>query len=70
MAYMLITVCEREISTEKFETMLEAQKAMKKELNEVTDTNEDGDDFELGEFSAWANADSGDCNYDWKIVAI
>ena len=68
MAYMLITVCEREISTEKFKTMAEAQKAMEKELNEVTDT--ENDEFELGEYSAWANTDGGDYNYDWEIVAI
>lgn len=70
MAYMLITVCEREISTEKFNTMEEAREAMEKELNEVTNTSEDGDEFELGEFSAWANTDGGDYNYDWEIVAI
>ena len=70
MVYMLITVCEREITTEKYKTMIEAQKAMEKELNEVTDTSEDGDEFELGETSAWANTDGGDCNYDWEIVAV
>ena len=80
MKYMLISVYEREISTELFNTQEEAYDAMKTELlkamddDEVTQLIESGEnelsDCGLYADSAWANADDGDMNCDWKIVAI
>ena len=67
MAYMLITVCEREISTQKFDTLDDCQNAMENELYEVVDI--DDDEYELDDFSAWADGYGGQ-NFDWKIVEI
>lgn len=79
--FVLITVVERDISTEKFATFEDARKQMVKEtlesvqdenlLNEYyefmeSNGNFDGDEFGIGSYSAWANANGE--NYDWRII--
>lgn len=68
MKYMLISVCEREITTYLYDTLEEARDIMIKDLESCTDLEDD--EYEIEEMSAWANADNGDMNCDWKIVEI
>lgn len=68
MKYMLISVCEREITTKECDTLDEARKTMIEELEACTDLEDD--EYEIEEMSAWANADDGDMNCDWLIVEI
>ena len=82
-AYLLISVFERDISTEPFPTLDAARIAMLAELKtEFLKENEEAewdeimahDEFEcnsfgFGERSAWSNLDD-DCNCDWQIVPI
>lgn len=80
--YMLISVYEREIETEQFNTREEAQKQMISELKyefakyddykKIWDEIENEDSFECDCFGfgvgyAWSNIG---CNCDWKIVEI
>ena len=81
--WMLISVCERDIVSEQFETYEDARSQMLKELGyefekEYTEDweeiKENGivytyDDFGFDKFSAWSNIDD-DCNCDWLIVGI
>lgn len=76
--YMLISVCDREILTEKFETLELAQQTMHKEMIErgkvpegifKNDTYEDGD-CGFGKYSAWANDGLNHDDFDWLIVAL
>ena len=79
--YMLISVFEREICTEIFETLAEAHAQMMNELKEEFCKNYDeedwndvlnGESFEEFGFShnwAWSNLDN-DCNCDWRIVEL
>ena len=61
--YVLISVCEREITATFFGTVNEARNQMRKEYRET----EYKDDGEIDKMSAWAN---GDQNNDWLIVPI
>ncbi len=82
-AHLLISVCEREITTEIYPNLEAARKAM---LDELKDEFLKGDDeaewdeivsheeFECSDFAftkltAWSNLDD-DCNCDWQIVPI
>ena len=78
--YMLISVFEREILTEQFDTLEEAHARMMEELKEDFDKDDwdevanetlcdDYEDFGFGIDWAWSNLDD-DCNCDWKIVEI
>lgn len=76
MRYMLITVIDREIMTELFDSKEEAVSAMKKEMVDEAKVPEDAlktyDEYEetgfgFGEESGWANG-RNDC--DWRIVDI
>lgn len=82
-AYLLISVCERDIQTETHPTLEAARAAMlaelKKEfLKECSEAEwediESRDEFECSDLgfsklSAWSNMDD-DCYCDWKIVPI
>lgn len=76
MTHMLITVCERDILTEKFASLQLAQEAMKKELIQEGKAPEDivaGDDdgnCGLGDYQAYANDGVNHNNYDWLIVPL
>lgn len=77
--YMLITVIEREILTEQFETKKAAKTQMLKELalysqedvDELLTTSvfDDGK-MGFGEDSAYLNDGLNHDNYDWRIVAL
>ena len=76
--YMLISVCDREILTEQFDTKEEAQETMHREMIEQGKAPEDifaekeyeDDDYGFGEDSAWANDGVNHANFDWLIVAL
>ena len=68
MKYMLISVCEREITTHLYDTLEDARTAMISDLESCIDLEDD--EYEIEEMSAWANADDGDMNCDWQIVEI
>ena len=82
-AYLLISVFERDISTEPFPTLDAARIAMLAELKtEFLKENEEAewdeimahdefecDSFGFGKQSAWSNLDD-DCNCDWQIIPI
>lgn len=73
--YILISVCDREILTEVFNSLAEAQTCMYKEMMEWANIDPgafhsveyEESDFGFGEWSAWAN---GRCDYDWRIICI
>ena len=83
--YVLVTVWEREISDEIFNTLEDAQKAMRKyletELNEclenypkvdLSQEYESSDDnylYGYGPTYAWSNVDRH-CDLDWKIIEV
>jgi hypothetical protein len=77
--YMLISVCDRDILTELFDTHKEAFVQMKTEMTEQgkvpkevfdeTDIYEDSD-FGFGPEGGWANDGVNHCNFDWRIVNI
>lgn len=70
MACLLITVIDREITTEKCKDIEEAQDKMRAELEQYADL--DYDDYRIEEdgMSAWANVSSGDMECDWQIVVL
>lgn len=76
--YMLISVFEREILTEVFDTKEEAQEAMHKEIMEQCEVPEDifceqeYDDggWGFGEYSAYVNDGVNHDNSDWLIVYL
>lgn len=82
-AYLLISVFERDISTEPYPTLDAARIAMLAELKtEFLKENEEAewdeimahdefecDSFGFGKQSAWSNLDD-DCNCDWQIIPI
>lgn len=79
MKYMLITVAEREIMTEQFDTFNEARARMMKELCECgnidpTDCTEEesecNSDFGYCKWNAYVNDGVNHGNYDWRIVKI
>ena len=85
MKYMVISIFEREIFAQQFDTLEDAHKQMMKELKEEFDKYDyeydmtwdeivrkkeyDDCDFGFGTDWAWSNIDD-DCNCDWKIVKI
>lgn len=76
--YMLISVCDREILTEIFDTKKEAQETMHEEMvkwgkvPEDIFRSEEYDDGGYGfdEWSAYVNDGLNHNDYDWLIVAI
>lgn len=76
--YMLISVCDREILTEQFNTKKEAQEAMHREMIEQGMVPEDifyeqeYDDGScgFGEDSAYVNDGVNHADLDWLIVAL
>lgn len=76
--YMLISVCDRKILTEKFETLELAQAAMHKEMIEQGKVPEEffeDDSYEdcecgFGAYSAWANDEFNHADFDWLIVTL
>lgn len=76
--YMLISVCDREILTEQFDTKKEAQETMYREMIERGKVSEDifsekeyeGDNCGFGEYCAWANDGINHADFDWLIVAL
>ena len=67
---ILISVCNREISTEVFETFDGAKNQMEHEYFETIKDDDCVDDSEINEYSAWANIDDSDYQYDWMIVEV
>lgn len=71
--YILISVCEREITTTEHPTFEEAYALMEKELDETMSTGREtyteGDEYELGDDCAWSNTNR-DAKSDWQIVKI
>lgn len=76
--YLLITVAEREIMTERFGTFEEARAQMLQELSDfgqVDDSVLVADEYDDGEFgyskdSAYANDGVNHENYDWRIIKL
>lgn len=73
--YLLVTTAERNTEVTEYPTLEIAQAAMRKELDDAIPGYADeesgyceGEDYELCEDSAWANA--GSANFDWNIVEI
>lgn len=72
MKYMLITVIEMNITTEKFDTLESAQARMKNEFESFGGCKEKIEDNEasLGKFVAWIEDGNNHDNYSWVIVEI
>ena len=74
MKYLLISVRERNITTEKFDILTEAQEEMWKQFKEACHYNEQEvlseNRGELKETSAWITDGNNHDNYDWQIVEI
>lgn len=77
--YMLISVYERNIYTEQFDSLAEAQEAMRTEIlmmgREVPEDILEADEYDDGECGVgadcgYANDRYNHYNYDWRIVAI
>lgn len=78
--FMLISVCDRKILTEQFDTKKEAQETMHREMVEQgrvpeyifnIDNEEYEDcDYGFGEYCAWANDGINHADFDWLIVAL
>ena len=77
--YMLISVFGREILTERFESLADAQKTMHEEMvqngkvpEEIFDGNDEYENYEcgFGEFCAWANDGVNHDDCDWLIVQL
>ena len=76
--FMLISVCEREILTEMFDTVEEARETMHREMieqgkvpDDIFDNIEyDDSDCGFGEWSAYANDGVNHADFDWLIVDL
>lgn len=76
--YMLISVFDREILTEQFDTKEGAQETMHREMIAHGKVSEDifnepeYEDFHCGfsEECAWANDGINHSNFDWLIIAL
>lgn len=76
--YMLISVCDREIFTEQFDTIEKAQETMHKEMIEQGKVPKDifleeeceESDYGFDSYCAWANDGVNHADYDWLIVAL
>ncbi len=75
---MLISVCGREILTELFPTIQDAQRTMHQEMEEwggvdssvFTATELDGGDFGFGPYGGYLNDGANHDDYDWLIVQV
>lgn len=72
MKYILITVVEMSITTEKFDTLESAQARMESEFESYGGCAEKIEDGEasLGEWAAWIEDGSNHDNYSWVIEEI
>jgi hypothetical protein len=76
--YMLISVCDREILTERFDTHEEAFEQMKKEMIEQGKVpaeifeNDHYEDYDCGFGSecGWANDGINHADFDWRIINL
>ena len=76
--YLLVTVAERDIMTERFDSFSEAHNQMLQELSDfgrVDDSLLVADEYDNGEFgyskdSAYANDGVNHDNYDWRIIKL
>ena len=76
--YMLISVCERDIMTERFDTLEEAQRAMRGEMVEwgevsediFTDDHYDDGDRGFSKMNAYVTDGANHNNLDWLIVCL
>lgn len=76
--YMLISVCDREILTEQFDTLQEAHETMHREMVELGRVPEhifdnveyEDSDYGFGKWSAYANDGVNHADYDWLIVSL
>ena len=76
--YMLISVCERDIMTERFDTLEEAQRAMRGEMVEwgevskdiFTDDHYDDGDCGFSKMNAYVTDGANHNNLDWLIVCL
>lgn len=74
MKYILISVCERDISTEQFESLKDAQAQMLQDLEIVGGVDEpaigiEAPDYAIHEMDAWSNVDD-DRKQDWLIIEV
>lgn len=81
MKYMLITVCEREIMTEIFDSLEPALETRKEEMlnawygedDEIREALENNDEYDGGgdfAFDEWRAFVNGRDNWDWAIVEL
>ena len=76
--YMLISVCDREILVEQFDTYEEAFEQMKKEMIDFGQVDEEifkettYEDYDcgFGPYCGYANDGNNHGDYDWLIVNI
>ena len=68
MKYVLVSVIEREIFGEIYNTYDEAYKEMQKSYEWTL--KHGGDDSYIGEWYAWVNDGPNHDNYDWKILGL
>lgn len=76
--YMLISVCDREILTEEFDTIQKAQETMHEEMIKqgkvpkdiFTQEEYEEGDYGFNDYCAWANDGVNHADYDWLIVAL
>lgn len=67
MAAMLIHVIDREITTEKFDTLEKAREEMQRQYDLYIDNADEG---EIEENSAWMNSCDDEVHDDWMIVEL
>ena len=74
--FQLISVADREIMTEYFDTLKEAQARMREEmldsgLDSLDDIEDKGNgDCGCDDFSAWLNDGNNHMDFDWKIIDL
>ena len=78
--FMLISVCDREILTERFQTMEDAQRKMHEEMvqwgkvpEEIFEYGEEYDvaySYGFHKFGGYANDGMNHADYDWLIVEL
>ena len=64
--YALIECMERELSLTMYDTLKDAQDAMRYAFEEAGE----GEDEELGETMAWKNDANNHMDFDWQIVEL
>lgn len=67
-----VSVVEREICVDFFNTFEDAQKSMSESFHKIDGVEEllKEEQASLDEYSAWCNAEGGDVSYDWEIFEI